>query len=224
MKMHVLQSGGTDRLYLFFCGWATPPTVVAHLKAPEGVTVMACSDYTDLSFPAALSGYTEIRIIAWSLGVWAADTFFSNHPLPGLVSATAINGTPYPADDENGIPLAVYQGTAAHLSEETLCRFKQRMCGSSSVWENYRQLEQPQRSVESLKKELEAILFCSLSGNRHTARPAFPWTKAILSTGDRIFPFKNQQRYWSNRSCDIQNINAPHYPFYLWNQWSELTE
>ena len=47
------------------------------------------------------------------------------------------------------------------------------------------------------------------------------WDQAILSTEDKIFPATNLRNYWQGR-CPIQEIKAPHLPFYHYQSWNEL--
>ena len=47
------------------------------------------------------------------------------------------------------------------------------------------------------------------------------WTQALISSKDRIFPTENLRAFWQGR-CPITEIEAPHYPFYLWKQWDEI--
>ena len=45
--------------------------------------------------------------------------------------------------------------------------------------------------------------------------------ETILSTEDKIFPATNLRNYWQGR-CPIQEIKAPHLPFYHYQSWNEL--
>ncbi|WP_106829687.1 DUF452 family protein [Parabacteroides pacaensis] len=217
MKIETILPGGNERLILFFNGWGAPPSVVAHLCTGDpGTCVKVCYDYTDPAFPADLSAYREIHLVAWSLGVWAAQSVLRNIP---LASATAINGTPYPVHDVWGIPVNIFEGTIDHLSEDTFLRFTRRMCGSAGVWKEYRKLKNT-RSVESLKEELRAIRKRYEEARDETV--SFPWSRAILSTADAIFPFTSLCNYWATRVSGLTYIDAPHYPFYLWNEWKQI--
>ena len=75
--------GGAHKLILFFNGWAMTPVTVEHLSIPEGYDVLIFWDYRDdeaveLDFMA----YEEVRVVAWSMGVWAADRYLqSRHRL-----------------------------------------------------------------------------------------------------------------------------------------------
>ena len=100
------------RLILYFSGWGMTPVAVEHLERPEGYDLLSLWYYAEgaetLDFD--FSRYRELRIVAWSMGVWAVDSFVAAHPeLRGLIhSATAVAGTGYPMDDRLGIPQLHY--------------------------------------------------------------------------------------------------------------------
>lgn len=223
MKTQILHTGTGRALLLFFCGWGTTPGAVAHLAPGPDTTVVACYDYTGLSGLPDCSGYAAVRIVAWSMGVWAAGRVLAQHAALPVVSAVAVNGTPYPVSDTLGIPEAIFQGTLEGLSGETFTRFERRMCGSGTVWNRYRRTVPPERPVETLRDEL-AFIGAQCTEAARTEPVWNGWTKAILSTADRIFPFANMYRYWSTRNCPVARIDAPHYPFDEWNTWKQLTD
>lgn len=219
------------QLLLCFAGWSASPELFRRLTAdgPDGenadTDVWICYDYRDLSFPATIDAYETIRIVAWSLGVWVAEQLFSG-PLgayrPLLTSAVAVNGTGRPIDHRYGIPETVFQGTLQHLTPEGIARFVRRMCGNRTVLTAYACI--PSRPADEISEELRRLYEAIQSpAENETAGPPdpFPWTLAILSTADRIFPYENLRRYWQGR-CPVREIEAPHYPFYLWKQWNEL--
>lgn len=90
-------SAPTDRLVLYFNGWALSPIAVEHLGLPEGQDLLLLWDYRTDALDFDFSPYREIRLVAWSMGIWAADRFFAKHEeLRGrVVSGTALAGTGY---------------------------------------------------------------------------------------------------------------------------------
>lgn len=216
MNIDFLRRCGSPTLELFFAGWgmdSRPFAWAADSPHTANCDFAVCYDYTDMELGGPdkasvnqarpdLRGYSEVRVRAWSLGVYAASL-----ALPGLgcnVSmAVAINGTLWPVDDELGIPHAVYDATAASLSAESLERFNRRMCGAHrAVFEARR----PLRSVDSLRAELLHIRRCAAD----RARPQFTgWTQAVLSSRDRIFPIANMRRAWPATSQLV--LDEPHY-------------
>lgn len=222
MKTRLLHTGTGHTLLLFFGGWGTTPAAVAHLTPEADTTVIACYDYTELADLPDYSSYAAVKIVAWSMGVWAAGRVLAQHPALPVVSAVAVNGTPYPVSDTLGIPRAIFRGTLEGLSGDTFTRFERRMCGSGAVWNRYRRTAQPELPVETLRNELARIgAQCAEAAARPPAWNG--WTRAVLSTADRIFPFGNMHRYWTSHPCPVACIDAPHYPFYRWNTWKELT-
>ena len=221
MNIDFLRRSGSPTLELFFAGWgmdSRPFAWAADSPHTANCDFAVCYDYTHLNFPGAESHgpvaagenwaradvcrYSEVRVRAWSLGVYAASLV-----LPGMgctiSSAVAINGTLCPVDDELGIPLAVYDATAASLSAESLERFNRRMCGAHrAVFEARR----PLRSVDSLRAELLHIRDCA--ADRGRAQFA-GWTKAVLSSRDRIFPIANMRRAWAE--TPMLELDEPHY-------------
>ena len=206
MKIDFLRRCGSPTLELFFAGWgmdSRPFAWAANSPHTAGCDFAVCYDYTGMEPGSAdLRGYGEVRVRAWSLGVYAASLV-----LPGMgctiSRAVAINGTLWPVDDDLGIALAVYDATAASLSAESLERFNRRMCGAhKAVFEARR----PLRTVDSLRAELLCIRECA--ADRGRAQFA-GWTKAVLSSRDRIFPLANMRRAWAE--TPMLELDEPHY-------------
>lgn len=238
----------SSRLILFFNGWSASPDLFRRLEEPAHTDVWICYDYRDLTFDDAIAKYADIHLIAWSLGVWVAEQIGRRYPSLPIRTATAVNGTPHPIDERYGIPPALFQGTLANLSSQGIERFTRRMCGNRSIREAYHRI--PARPTETVEAELHALYRLILSASSAHACAAWdtskrlsndlaglqasaenpsaqtsprliPWSNAILSRHDRIFPPENLLRYWAGR-CPISEPEAPHYPFYLWNQWQAL--
>ena len=216
MKIDFLRSCGSPTLELFFAGWgmdSRPFAWAADSPHTVGCDFAVCYDYIDMEQGGAgqilvgqtcgdIRAYSEVRVRAWSLGVYAASVV-----LPGLgcavSTAVAINGTLWPVDDELGIPHAVYDATAASLSAESLERFNRRMCGAHrAVFEARR----PLRSVDSLRAELLHIRDCAADRGRAQFTG---WTQAVLSSRDKIFPIANMRRAWP--ATPQLELDEPHY-------------
>lgn len=243
MKIDKQLQPQASRLILFFNGWSAPPALFRRLAVPPGTDCWIAYDYRDLTFDDTLLQYTDIRLIAWSLGVWVAEQIGRRYPSLPIRSAVAVNGTPCPIDPAYGIPPALFQGTLAQLSPGGIDRFTRRICGNRAIWETYRQV--PARPTDAVEEELHSLHQAILSEETQRVPPAqdslmtfplatslsspplaspptsIPWSRAILSRHDRIFPPENLRRYWSGR-CPLFEPEAPHYPFYLWTQWNEL--
>ena len=83
MKHYFIQQKHLPRLTLFFAGWGMDECPFMDY-CPENSDLLVCYDYRSLDFDfTLLQGYQEIRLIAWSMGVWAAsmvlqDTLYIN--------------------------------------------------------------------------------------------------------------------------------------------------
>lgn len=208
------------RLLLFFAGWSATPELFIRLKAEEGTDIMICYDYRVLTFEEDLTRYEEIDLIAWSMGIRMAELTLAGKYT--FTSATAVNGTSCPIHDTYGIPEKIFQGTLDNLTTEGLKRFNRRMCGTRDILAQYEAF--PPRPLEEIKEELQFIYnSCKEHSeiNSQSTPSSIPWTRAVISSDDHIFPAANQHNYWDER-CPVIEITAPHYPFYLWKQWNEL--
>ncbi len=217
MKIDKQVNKEQGRLLLFFSGWSASPELFRPLKAEPGTDVWVCYDYRDLRFGEDLSAYKEIRLVAWSLGVWVASALFRGNK-DMFVETIAINGTDYPVHDTWGIPPAVFEGTLANVTEEGMHRFNRRMCGGREVLQTYEKV--PSRPIDEVREELQTLYTHIKEDAVKPVADNF-WTRAVIASGDRIFPFANLHNYWQNR-CQVTVLEAPHYPFYLWKQWNEI--
>lgn len=206
-------------LILCLAGWSTSPELFRHLGVPEQTDLWIAYDYRTLAFEETFAPYKEVHLVAWSLGVWVATRLWAGHR--SFTTATALNGTPFPMHDTLGIPTAIFEGTLHHISEEGMRRFNRRMCGDKETFNRYSELSP--RPLEEIKEELESLYNQILPEKLESADPQISafWDQAILSTEDKIFPATNLRNYWQGR-CPIQEIKAPHLPFYHYQSWNEL--
>ncbi len=203
------------KLLVYFSGWGTPISIAKSLQLPNDFDLLICYDYRNLHLEFDFSGYQEIYVVAWSLGVWVAERVLQ---AISLTYAVAINGTGMPRDDRCGIPTAVFDGTLSSLSEENLAKFERRMCGKIAL-ENYRLLPE-QRDFTELKQELAYLSECI---TQDTRTGLLVWQKAIIGNKDKIIPTQNQLEYWQNQpQTKIQLIDAEHYLFNHFSGWQEL--
>ena len=206
-------------LILCLAGWSTSPELFRHLEVPEQTDLWIAYDYRTLAFEEAFAPYKEVHLVAWSLGVWVATRLWAGHR--SFTTATALNGTPFPMHDTLGIPTAIFEGTLHHISEEGMRRFNRRMCGDKETFNRYSELSP--RPLEEIREELESLYNQILPEKLESADPRIStfWDQAIQSTEDKIFPATNLRNYWQGR-CPIQEIKAPHLPFYHYQSWNEL--
>lgn len=208
MKQEFIIQGQGDKLLLFFAGWGGEANLFRHYRPAAGCDYLLCYDYRSPAFDATLlEGYREIRLAAWSMGVWAASQVLAGRSLP-FAECTAINGTPTPIDDERGIPTAIFRGTLDTFSPATLTKFRRRMCGSTDGVKAFLS-HRPCRSPEELHEELACIY------RLVTTRAALPfaWDKALIGSRDKIFPLQNQLAAWSG--VPVEKYDEEHYSEYL---------
>lgn len=220
MKTLQQQNQGTQ-LILYFTGWGTPPSVVKHLVLPSNTDLAICYQYHDLSCPIDFNTYTSIRIIAWSMGIWVAERVcHSYHLYPLLKSATAINGTGLPRHPHYGISPRLFDITVNTLSPKNRQHFEQSMChptASNTILAQY-QNAPDYRHFDDVSHELVCLQQWILEDTR---TDLVPWTNAILSIKDHIFPIENMRNYWQSR-CPITEIDGAHLIFPLFTHWEYL--
>lgn len=198
------------QLLLFFAGWGMDERpFMKHL--PKDRDCMICYDYSSLSFDMSLlTPYKHIRVVAWSMGVWVASRVLSGRHLP-LSESIAINGTPWPIDNERGIAEVIFQGTLEGLNERTLQKFRRRMCGSEDALNHFME-HAPRRTMEDLHEELRQIG----KRSREVYKSDFRWDKVYIGLQDKIFLPVNQQKAWEGKN--ITMIACEHYPHTCWEE------
>lgn len=207
MKIKYIRHIPSRRLILIFSGWSSTPSLYSELSA-EGWDIAVAYDYSSLEFdPRILEQYSTVFVIAWSLGVSAAEKAFRLNPyLNRIKAAFAINGTTSPAHDKMGIPVEIYDGTLNALSVPNLRRFRRRISSLSD------QFRFPQDSAFRLEEEADdasAIdrLKMELRNLREpSATTVLPWKRAYISLSDRIFSADNQIAAWSSIESEPQII------------------
>ena len=156
MKQHFIIKNNQKHLLLFFAGWGMDETPFLTIH-PTDKDWMICYDYRSLAFDTdLLETYSQITLIAWSMGVWAASQIMKQYPHLPVSQSIAINGTLYPIHETKGIAHSIFDGTLQGLNEQTLQKFQRRMCGSIADYKTFQTIS-PQRPMEELKEELAAI-------------------------------------------------------------------
>lgn len=195
---------GATRLVLFFAGWGMDPAPFADL-ARDGYDIAVLWDYRSLSIDWSFADpYDEICLVAWSMGVVAAS--LATAPVDDRITRrVAVNGTPVPVSDTEGIPEAIFRGTLDRLDERNLAKFRRRMFASRAACAAFLAAA-PARSLDSLRAELAAL-------GTLAAPPSAPaWDTAYVGLSDAIFPPDAQRRAWHSRGVPVVEIDAPHCP------------
>lgn len=202
MEFHWLRRGQNDRLVLFVLGWAADYRVVEHIGLP-GCDVLAVYDYgggLDDGLAEKIAGYGDVRLLAWSFGVWVAERLLAGVE---LTRAVALNGTPVPVDALYGIEPRRMAVTLRGLKAGGMEAFDRRAYGEH--FDRLRPVLSP-RPQERNIAELEYLVEASAAGHAASLR----WDKAIVGSEDLIFPSENMVRYWGSRA---EVLPLPHYPF-----------
>ncbi len=213
MKQIYLTHEHHPRLLLFFAGWGADETPFKTYR-PADSDYMLCYDYRTLDFDASLlTEYTDIRVVGWSMGVWAATRIMARTPLP-VSRRIAINGTPFPIDETCGIPPAIFQGTLDGLTDVSLHKFLRRMCADSAAFKAFLQ-RTPRRPLEELREELAAI------AARYAALPPCEavWDLGVVGTADRIIPPANQVQAWQKLGVPVCQTADAHYQEALFHRY-----
>lgn len=207
MKIEWLHKSGSPRLILIFAGWSTDSHFYSHISH-EGWDVAVVSGYSDLSFQAnILDNYSTVSVFAWSMGVYVASHVLTNDQVS---LAIAINGTEFPAHDQLGIPVAIFEGTASTLTDRNLTKFRRRMTGKQyeSIKES---LDSCCSDINLLRSELDFILDKGRFSGYKTG--SLRWHRVYASTEDLIFPYQAQINAWQDNPFhpEIITLNSPHY-------------
>lgn len=205
MKQEFIRQNHLSKLILFFTGWGIDARTHSNLLSRH-YDIAVCSRYTDLRFESQpYRDYSEIVLIAWSMGVWVAAQVLSDTTLP-LTLRLAVNGTRFPIDDEKGIPVSVFDGTRKNLNDRTLEKFRKRMCGSAKQYEAFVSMN-PHRSCTDLAGELTELA----RQYQRLGSPAFDYDRALVGENDRIFPAANQLNGWNPEQTVLYRTNDAHY-------------
>ena len=202
MKYKWLNINQNNKVIVFFNGWGMDESVVYHLDFSD-YDILMFYDYNNLDTNFdfnSLDKYKNKSLITWSMGVMVATLFNQKY-----TSATAINGTLKPIDNEFGIPQRIYDLTIKGFNEKGAQRFIKSMFNENI------ELPQISRDIENQKSELSAL-------KNYTANSNFKYNRIILSDNDKIIPTKNQIAFWRIEP----NISSGHCPFMLFKKWEEL--
>lgn len=218
MKIDKIRNQRGDKLLLVFAGWSVSPDLFRHLEGPdEDSDLWICYDYRDLTFEEGLSAYQEINLIAWSLGVWAAAVVLRGKETT-VNEAIAVNGTLCPVHDTWGIPETIFRGTLDNVTEEGIRRFNRRMYGKREIQQACEPADA--RALDEIRDELQQ-LYLAIRKDGLAAASSPLYKRALISSADRIFPAQNLRAFWQDR-LPVTEVDAPHFPFYLWKHWEEI--
>lgn len=215
----------TGRLLLYLNGWALGPSAVEHLGKPVGRDLLILWDYRTDQLDFDFSAYSEVEVVAWSMGIWATDRLLDRLPrLRGLVtSATALGGTGYPMDDQYGIPEATYLATLGSITEANRPRFNRQMVGGKTYRHLYTDIAA--RSTQAIRDELIRPYRLTQASARPVPKPEAEglWTRAFIGSDDKVVPPSSQRAYWTAQGVPTEEIlSGAHYLLGHFRSWEEL--
>lgn len=222
MKCIRLHNGNNSKLLLFFCGWGNDSNPFGNLGFGE-FDVLFFYEYStrELTFDLTevCDKYEEVHLVAWSLGVFAANRLIQNIELK---SATAINGTLQPISDDYGIPVAIFHNTLQGMNERNRTKFFRRMCMNKEALSFFNE-HAPDRDIDGQIAEL-TFLKEWIDDTEYGAIENI-YDKAIVANADAIFPPANMQAAWKMLLPydSIIHIDAPHFIFYNTETFGSLT-
>lgn len=203
------------KLILFFNGWGMDSATINHLKTGD-YDIVEFNDYKVLDLDVDIyKNYSEIYVVAWSLGVLAASLVLTNTTL-SIRKSIAINGTLNPVDAKEGIHPTIFKGTYEGWNEKNRERFLVRIVGSKKEFEANRSNFGTQL-IDNQKEELAKLYDYS----QQNIAKNFHFDIALIGNKDAIFPYENQLKYWEDKS-KIKVLDIPHYPFLHFTDWDKI--
>ena len=206
MNYKILTDNGSASATLWFLGWGFDDNIEQYIN-PTGTTILLW-DYSDLNLSLDLGRWSEFDVKAWSMGVWAAESFLAAHPDLHITSRTAIAGTPRPADAAQGIGAEAIQLTISNWCDANRAKFARKIAHSAALTPTVAAL-MTTRSLDSQSAELQHIL----DAQSATQPEPTTWDVAIIGSRDRIFPPASQHAWWDSHAHQVIDRDMPHWPF-----------
>ena len=215
MQFHWLNKQNNSKLIIFFAGWSFDENPFKFL-ACENFDVLIVYDYSTIDENIEkFTSYKEINLIAWSMGVFVA--YLLKDKLPKFNKKIAINGTPFPVNDEFGILVKPFLLTLRHARTGLEGKFYQNIFDTKEEFEKYSTMS-VNRSIENRETELKSlydkIRSAEINYNKF-------YDKALISSRDKIIPTKNQINFWQN-NAEIEMLESGHFPYYNFKSWNEI--
>ncbi len=215
MQCYWFNKQNNKKLIVFFCGWSFDYNPFKFLDCGN-YDVVTLYDYADLNFDIDFSGYEEIHLISWSMGVFIAS--YLREKLPALTSVTAVCGTPFPVDDELGIPHKPFELSLLHAETGLQGKFTRNVFVSEDLLKLYNETPVA-RSIENRVQEL-VELDKLIKSYKFEYSPFY--TKALVGVNDKIIPAKNQLNFWGKFDVPVVKLDCGHFPFYNYKSWEEI--
>ena len=233
MQFSWLNRQNNKNLIVFFAGWSFDEKPFEFL-ACENCDVLFVYDYSGklkvesgklnnskfstFNFQLAdiLSYYTYKYLITWSMGVYVA--YQMRDLFKDFDEKIAINGTPFPVDNDYGIPEKPFLLTLRHAKTGLEGKFYQNIFDKPEEYERY--LKTPvERSIENRVTELQN-LYDDIKNSKKNYEKFYD--KAFVSLNDKIIPAKNQLKFWQDFSVPVEKLESGHFPYYNFNAWKDF--
>ena len=212
MRYSWLNQNGLSTCILFMTGWGMDPLPFSSIPA-DNVDILMVSDYQHLE-PVnmeLLGNYEQCHLVAWSMGVWVAGHLL-HEVQDDFTTRTAIGGTLDPIHPTTGIPPEAYDFILQNFTQNQLNDFHLSMFTDQEQAQRFFD-NRPDRTLDDVLTELGAFKEHNLI---HGAATDI-FTQKIVTSRDRVFPFKNQLRAWGKKESDT--LKLPHFPFYTLSGW-----
>lgn len=213
MQSHWLNKQNNNKLIIFFTGWSFDYKPFEFLNCKD-FDVLIIYDYDDLDLPQ-IPEYKEYFLISWSMGVYTS--YLLKDKLPKFTKKIAINGTPFPVNDEYGIPLKPFILTLRHAKTGLEGKFYQNIFNSEEEYARYTKT-QVERTIENRVSELNT-LYSKIKSTEISYQNYFD--TAIISNNDKIIPTKNQINFWEGKA-EIKTVESGHFLYYNFTSWNEI--
>lgn len=207
MQYKWINQANNKNLIVFFNGWGMDEKIVQSLNC-SNFDVLSFFDYRNTDIQSFdFSMYEKKYLIAWSMGVYVCNYFYEW--FENFDKLVAVNGTQMPINDNYGIPSMIYDMTVDNFNELSCSKFMKKISITVDL-KGY-----SSRSLQDLKDELIAIRNIEIN-------KFLNFNTVVLSTKDRIFPFKNMFNFWAEKKVDIIEVEKAHYIFDSYENWSDF--
>ena len=216
MRTVFLKKDAAPELDLFFCGWGLDESLFTHLVLPVKRDLLFVNQYDACWNLPDLSRYQKVHTVAWSHGVFCAAKVFQLHPeIASGGDMTGFCGSLLPYNAENGLPPAIYDGTAEHwTSEPARLKFYQRVFGRRSSG--------PALRTPADQKE-ELICIREVACKTPLPENIQPYKTIYICGADRIFSQAALIHFLSSNNVRIHFLEkATHYPLEPMSSWDDI--
>ena len=203
------KSKNSDRLLLFFAGWACDEYEFEHLETDSDLLIVY--DYSDFTLNFDFLKYKEINLIAFSAGVFAASIYDFNFKINTKI---AMNGNPFIFDEHFGLSKDI-QKLLYNQNEETADEFARNYLLKTD--EEYKNFHHSRRTVKSCREEFENLKKL-YKENKDKITNIYDY--AIVGKDDEIFKAEAQKEFYKDKVRVIDN--ARHNLFFRIEKYEDI--